>query len=87
MYLQKYLEEKRRLRLYKENLIQYGYDKKSDEGKSLKKAKISVSLHTRLTGDQPEYNIDTEADTENAIMNHLKEEEKTEKRLADKFRV
>jgi hypothetical protein len=45
---------------HKENLIQYGYDKKSDEGKALKKAKISVSLHTRLNGDTPEYNIDTD---------------------------
>ena len=45
---------------HKENLIKYGYDKNSDEGKSLKKAKISISLHTRLNGDQAEYNIDTD---------------------------
>lgn len=45
---------------HKENLIKYGYDKNSDEGKALKKAKISISLHTRLNGATPEYNIDTD---------------------------
>ena len=42
----------------KENLIKYGYDKSSDEGKKLAKAKISIALHTRIDKDQPEYNID-----------------------------
>jgi hypothetical protein len=42
----------------KENLIKYGYDKNSDEGKKLAKAKISIALHTRIDKDQPEYNID-----------------------------
>ena len=45
---------------HKENLIKYGYDKNSDEGKQLKRAKISVSLHTRIDKEQPEYNINTD---------------------------
>lgn len=45
---------------HKENLIKYGYPKNSDEAKVLKRAKISVSLHTRIDKEQPEYNIDTD---------------------------
>lgn len=45
---------------HKENLIKYGYPKDSDEGKALKKAKISIALHTRIDKEQPEYNIDTD---------------------------
>lgn len=45
---------------HKENLIKYGYPKNSDEGKALKRAKISLSLHTRIDKEQPEYNIDTD---------------------------
>jgi hypothetical protein len=44
---------------HKENLIKYSYPKDSDEGKTLKNSKISVSLHTRIDKEQPEYNIDT----------------------------
>lgn len=36
---------------HKENTITYGYDKNSDEGKALKRAKISLALHTRLDAD------------------------------------
>jgi Asp-tRNA(Asn)/Glu-tRNA(Gln) amidotransferase C subunit len=43
---------------HKENLIKYHYPKNSDEAKSLKKAKISIALHTRIDKEQPEYNID-----------------------------
>lgn len=43
----------------KEQLIKYSIPSDSDEGKQLKNAKISVALHTRLHGDQREYNIDT----------------------------
>ena len=42
----------------KENLIKYGYDKNSDEGKTIAKSKISIALHTRIDKDKPEYNID-----------------------------
>lgn len=45
---------------HKENLIKYGYPKNSDEAKTLRRAKISVSLHTRIDKEQPEYNIDTD---------------------------
>lgn len=45
---------------HKENLIKYGYPADSEEGKKLKKAKISISLHTRIDKDKPEYNIDTD---------------------------
>jgi hypothetical protein len=44
---------------HKENLIKYHYDKNSVEGKQLKNAKISIALHTRISDEQPEYNIDT----------------------------
>lgn len=44
--------------VHKENLIKYHYPADSDEGKALKKAKISIALHTRIDKDQPEYNID-----------------------------
>ena len=44
---------------HKENLIKYHYDKNSAEGKQLKNAKISIALHTGISGEQPEYNIDT----------------------------
>jgi hypothetical protein len=44
---------------HKENLIKYSYPKESEEGKQLKKSKISISLHTRIDKEQPEYNIDT----------------------------
>jgi hypothetical protein len=44
---------------HKENLIKYHYPADSEEGKALKKAKISVSLHTRLDTPQPEYEVDT----------------------------
>lgn len=43
---------------HKENTINYGYDANSDEGKQLKKAKISIALHTRLDSDGGrEYNL------------------------------
>lgn len=45
--------------VHKENLIKYHYDKNSSEGKQLNNAKISVALHTRISGDEPQYNIDT----------------------------
>jgi hypothetical protein len=43
----------------KEQLIQYAVPHDSDEGKKLAKAKISVALHTKIDGDNREYNIDT----------------------------
>lgn len=43
----------------KEQLIKYSIPADSDEGKKLKNAKVSLALHTRLHGDQREYNIDT----------------------------
>lgn len=44
---------------HKENTITYGYDGKSDEGKQLKRAKISLALHTRIDGkDGRQYNLD-----------------------------
>jgi hypothetical protein len=43
---------------HKENLIKYSYPKDSEEGKKLKKAKISIALHTRIDKEHPEYNID-----------------------------
>ena len=43
----------------KEQLIKYGLPKNSEEGKKLSNAKISLALHTKLHGDQREYNIDT----------------------------
>lgn len=44
---------------HKENLIKYHYPTDSEEGKQLKKAKISMSLHTRIDTPQPEYEVDT----------------------------
>ena len=44
---------------HKENLIKYHYPTDSEEGKKLKKAKISMSLHTRIDTPQPEYEVDT----------------------------
>jgi len=44
---------------HKENLIKYHYPANSDEGKELQKSKISISLHTRIDKENPEYNIDT----------------------------
>lgn len=44
---------------HKENLIKYHYPANSDEGKQVKRAKISVSLHTRIDKEQPEYEVDT----------------------------
>lgn len=45
---------------HKENTIEYGYDKKSAEGKALARAKISIAPHTRTRGeDGMEFNIDT----------------------------
>jgi hypothetical protein len=48
---------------HKENTITYGYDKNSDEGKSLKRARISIALHTRLDseGGGREYNLDRDS--------------------------
>lgn len=46
--------------IHKEQLIQYALPHNSDEGKKLAKAKISVALHTRIDGDNREYNIDTD---------------------------
>lgn len=44
---------------HKENTITYGYDKNSNEGKALKRAKISLALHTKLDGEGGrEYNLD-----------------------------
>ena len=43
----------------KEQLIKYSIPADSDEGKQLKNAKISLALHTRLHGENREYNIDT----------------------------
>lgn len=43
----------------KEQLIKYSIPADSEEGKKLKNSKISLALHTRLHGDQREYNIDT----------------------------
>lgn len=43
---------------HKENLIKYHYPKNSDEGKELKKSKISIALHTRIDKEHPEYNVD-----------------------------
>jgi len=42
---------------FKENTIKYGIDKNSDEGKKLKKAKISLALHTRIDDGHQEYNL------------------------------
>lgn len=42
---------------FKENTIEYGIDKNSDEGKKLNKAKISVALHTRIDKENPEFNV------------------------------
>ena len=44
---------------HKENLIKYHYPTDSEEGKKFKKAKISMSLHTRIDTPQPEYEVDT----------------------------
>ena len=44
---------------HKEQLIKYSVPKNSDEGKKLKRSKISVALHTKIDGDDREYNIDT----------------------------
>ena len=44
----------------KEQLIQYAVPHSSDEGKKLAKAKISVALHTKIDGDNREYNINTD---------------------------
>jgi hypothetical protein len=44
---------------HQENLIKYHYPADSEEGKKLKKAKISMSLHTRIDTPQPEYEVDT----------------------------
>lgn len=46
--------------IHKEQLIQYALPHNTDEGKKLAKSKISVSLHTRIDGDNREYNIDTD---------------------------
>lgn len=43
---------------HKENLIKYSYPEDSPEGQALKKSKISISLHTRIDGKEPQYNID-----------------------------
>jgi len=43
---------------FQENTLKYGIDKKSDEGKALKKAKISVALHTRIDPEHQKYNLD-----------------------------
>lgn len=43
---------------FKENTLNYSIDKKSDEGKALKKAKISVALHTRIDPGHQKYNLD-----------------------------
>ena len=45
---------------HKENLISYGYRRNHPEYDKLKKAKISVSVHTRIDKDKPEYNIDSD---------------------------
>lgn len=42
---------------FKENTIDYSIDKNSAEGKALGKAKIMVALHTRVDGDNNEYNL------------------------------
>jgi len=42
---------------FKENTIEYGIDKNTDEGKKLKKAKISLALHTRIDKESPEFNV------------------------------
>ena len=42
---------------FKENTIDYSLDKNSAEGKALGKAKIMVALHTRVHGDNNEYNL------------------------------
>jgi hypothetical protein len=44
---------------HQENLIKYHYPADSEEGKKLKKSKISMSLHTRIDTPQPEYEVDT----------------------------
>ena len=44
---------------HKENLIKYHYPANSEEGKVVKRAKISLSLHTRIDKEQPEYEVDT----------------------------
>ena len=44
---------------HKENLIKYHYPANSEEGKTVKRAKISVSLHTRIDTPEPEYEVDT----------------------------
>jgi hypothetical protein len=44
----------------KEQLIQYAVPHDSDEGKKLAKAKISIAPHTKIDGDNREYNIDTD---------------------------
>jgi hypothetical protein len=44
---------------HKENLIKYHYPANSEEGKAVKRAKISVSLHTRIDTPEPEYEVDT----------------------------
>lgn len=54
------IQEKDGKLTHKENLIEYGYPKNHPEYQDLKKAKISVALHTRIDKDEPEYNIDTD---------------------------
>jgi len=44
----------------KEQLIQYAVPHDTDEGKKLAKAKISIALHTKIDGENREYNIDTD---------------------------
>lgn len=42
---------------FKENTIDYSIDHNSSEGKALNKAKIMVALHTRIDGENNEYNL------------------------------
>jgi hypothetical protein len=42
---------------FKENTIDYGIDKNSSEGKAINKAKIMVALHTRIDGENKEFNL------------------------------
>ena len=42
---------------FKENTIDYGIDKNSSEGKAIGKAKVIVALHTRVDGENNEYNL------------------------------
>jgi hypothetical protein len=44
----------------KEQLIQYAIPHDTDEGKKLAGSKISIALHTKIDGEDREYNIDTD---------------------------